>query len=124
MYIEKVKQIENILKNYFEGIFYGDLAKLRAGFHSDVRIYGDIKGEAYEKNLDEYLTGVQNRKSPQEQGEKFAMKILGIEILGNIATAKLHVPMLGFNYYDYISLVVVDNEWKIVNKLFVHVEPN
>ena len=50
------------------------------------------------------------------------MEILGIEIIGHVATAKVHVPMLGFNYYDFLSFSVVNGTWKIVNKVFTHVE--
>ena len=50
------------------------------------------------------------------------MKIIGIDIMGKIAIAKLHVPMLGYNYYDYLSLAKVNDDWKIVNKLFTHEE--
>ena len=55
-------------------------------------------------------------------GEEFKMKILGIEILGCVAIAKLHVPMLGYNYYDFLSLTLINGTWKIVNKVFTHVE--
>jgi len=49
------------------------------------------------------------------------MKIIGVDIMGKIAMAKLHVPMLGYNYYDYLSLTKIENEWKIVAKIFTHV---
>ena len=118
----KLSEIETTIKNYFEGIFYGDVAKLRSSFDNNARLYGDIKGVPYQKTLDEYLEGVENRKSPRDQGEDFAMKVLGVEVLGNAATVKLHVPMLGYNYYDHLALSLIDKEWKIVNKLFTHVE--
>jgi len=30
--------------------------------------------------------------------------------------------MLGYNYFDYLSLVKGDAGWKIVNKIFTHLE--
>ena len=65
--------------------------------------------------------GVKSRKSPDDLGEPFKMKTIGIDIMGNIAMVKLHVPMLGNNYYDYLSLIKTNNDWKIVNKIFSHV---
>ncbi|EAY25375.1 nuclear transport factor 2 family protein [Microscilla marina] len=124
MYTNKLKQIEHTIQNYFEGIFYGDVSKLKSSFTTEALLYGDVGETPYRKGLDDYLEGVKNRKSPKALGETFAMQVLGIEVLGKIATAKLHVPMLGFNYYDYLSLVMVNDEWKIVNKLFTHVEQN
>ena len=122
MYKDKVLQIEKTIKDYFEGIYEGDVQKLGATFSAKAYLWGDIKGAPYAKSLAEYLEGVKNRRSPKEGGEAFGMQILGIEVLGHVAVARLHVPMLGYNYYDYLSLCLIDQEWKIVNKLFTHVE--
>ncbi|MCK8520506.1 nuclear transport factor 2 family protein [Aquimarina sp. D1M17] len=121
MYTQKITEIETVIANYFEGIFYGDISKLSSCFHKDTILYGDIEGANYVKNLDEYLDGVKNRKSPSELGEALQMKVIGIDVMGKIAMVKLHVPMLGYNYYDYLSIVKVNQQWKIVNKLFTHV---
>lgn len=122
MYKENIEEIENLITNYFEGIFEGSVLKLEACFHEETNIYGDIKGVDYLKNLTEYIDGVKSRKSPKDLNESFKMKIIGIDIIGKIAMVKLHVPMLGYNYYDYLSLTKLDNHWKIVNKIFTHVE--
>ncbi|WP_024771422.1 nuclear transport factor 2 family protein [Aquimarina macrocephali] len=122
MYQENIKEIENLITNYFEGIFYGDITKLESCFHKNVYIYGDIKGVDYLKSVNEYLEGVKSRQSPRDLNENLKMKIIGIDIMGKIAMAKLHVPMLGYNYYDYLSLTKINNDWKIVNKLFTHVQ--
>lgn len=122
MYKESIIEIESIITNYFEAIFNGDVVKLKACFHKNVSIYGDIKGVEYLKSVKEYLDGVANRKSPKELNESFQMKIVGIDTMGKIAMAKLHVPMLGYNYYDYLSLTKIDSNWKIVNKIFTHIE--
>lgn len=121
MYKENIEEIENIITNYFEGIFYGDINKLETCFHENVYIYGDIDGVDYLKSVKEYLNGVKNRKSPKELNETLKMSIVGIDIVGKIAMAKLHVPMLGYNYYDYLSLAKINKDWKIVNKLFTNV---
>ena len=122
MYKENLKEIENLIANYFTGIFNGDRTKLETCFNENVNIYGDIKKIEYFKNLKEYLDGVENRQSPKDLNESFHMKIIGIDIMGKIAMVKLHVPMLGYNYYDYLSLAKFDRNWKIVNKIFTHVE--
>ncbi|WP_299440318.1 nuclear transport factor 2 family protein [uncultured Aquimarina sp.] len=122
MYKKNIKEIEYLIANYFMGIFNGDRAKLEACFNENVNIYGDIKEIEYFKNIKEYLDGVENRQSPKDLDESFHMKIIGIDIMGKIAMVKLHVPMLGYNYYDYLSLANIDSNWKIVNKIFTHIE--
>lgn len=121
MYKENIREIENLVANYFKGIFEGDTVKLESHFHENLFIYGDIKGADYLKSSSEYLEGVKNRESPKDLNEDFKMKIIGIDIIGKIAMAKLHVPMLGYNYYDYLSLAKINGDWKIVNKIFTHV---
>ncbi|SEC25315.1 Putative lumazine-binding [Tenacibaculum sp. MAR_2009_124] len=121
MYKENMLEIESLIENYFEGIFYGEVKKLENCFYENTLIHGDIKGEAYLKNVQEYVEGVKNRQSPSELNETFKMNIIGVDVIGNTAMVKAHVPMLGYNYYDYLSLVKIDNHWKIVNKIFTHV---
>lgn len=41
-----------------------------------------------------------------------------VKTMGQVA----HLKMLGFNYYDFLSLGHVNGDWKIVNKVFAHVE--
>ncbi|WP_440066247.1 nuclear transport factor 2 family protein [Tenacibaculum discolor] len=122
MYKENITAIELLVTNYFEGIFYGDTQKLQACFHNNTPIYGDIKGADYFKSAEDYIEGVANRQSPNDLKESFNMKIIGVDIMGKTAMVKLHVPMLGYNYYDYLSLTKIENDWKIVAKIFTHVE--
>lgn len=115
-------EIVSVIENYFEGIYKGDVELLRSVFHRDTLLFGNIKGIPYQKNVDGYLAVVATRKSPEVLNEPFQMEVLSIEVIGTIALAKVHVPMLGYNYYDYLSLLKLDQEWKIVSKLFTHVD--
>ncbi len=122
MYKDDVIKIDLLINNYFEGLYFGNLIKLKSCFHENCHLYGDIKDVIYLNSLKEYFEKVKNRQSPKELNEDFKMKILGIDIIGKTAMTKLHVPMLGYNYYDYLSLFKINNNWKIINKIFTHVE--
>lgn len=118
---EDRKQITSVLEDYFNGIFVGDTNLLRSVFHPMAFLSGDINDEPYFKTLEVYLEGVKNRKSPNELGAKFRMEIISIEIINTIAVAKTHVPIFEYNYYDLLSLSLIDGKWVIVNKLLTHV---
>lgn len=118
MFDQEIRSIQKTIFNYFEGVFYGDTKKLEPAFHPQCLLIGDINGQPYFKSLPEYLENVRNRKSPESSGEEFLMRILSIEVVNNVAIAKLHVPVLGFNYYDFMSLNKINKEWVIVNKVF------
>ena len=119
------KEIHETLDRYFKSIYTGDVARLKTTFHPQAVLFGEINGQPYLKPLPEYLHAVENRKSPEELGEAFEMKVVSVEVLDtvNIAYAKTHCRMLGFNYFDFLSLIRQDNRWMIVNKLFAHVPP-
>jgi hypothetical protein len=122
MFNKQLDEIQAVIQNYFEGIYNGDIVQLKEVFHSGTLLFGDIKGVPYFKTVTDYIDGVKNRKSPKGLGEDFKMEILSIEILGNNAIVKAQLPMLGYNYFDFLSLAKINEDWKIVNKLFTHVE--
>lgn len=116
----EVPAIEAVLQDYAEGIFCGDVARLRGAFHPDARLFGMVKGQSYDKPLEDYLAVVAARQSPSQLGEPFRMRLLTLEVQGSIALARLHCPMLGFNYLDFLSLRLQGGRWQIVSKLFTH----
>ncbi len=118
MFRENAQQIVDVIENYFDGIFQGNVILLRQVFHPRALLFGEVNGQPYEKNLEEYLHIVQNRDSPMKLGEEKRMKIISIELIGNISYAKLHVPIFEFNYHDFIALNKINGRWLIVNKLF------
>ena len=122
MFSKQLEEIQAVIQNYFEGIYNGDEVQLKEVFHPGTLLFGDIKGVPYFKAITEYIDGVKSRKSPKDLGEDFKMEILSIEILGNNAIVKAQLPMLGYNYFDFLSLAKINEDWKIVNKLFTHVE--
>lgn len=114
----ELAKINGLIQTYFEGIFSGDIKKLKSVFNQGALLFGDNNGKYYHKSVSDYLNDVKNRKSPKELGEVFNMKIEGIEIVGDQAVVKAKLPMLGYYYHDFLSLSKVNGDWVIVNKLF------
>jgi hypothetical protein len=112
--------IPSIVDAYFNGVYTGDATALARLFDAAAQVYGENNGQAYHKPIAAYIEGVASRKSPQELGEPYRMKVLAVDELGSIATVTLHSPMLGFNYHLYLTLRRLDGKWSIVNKTFIH----
>lgn len=110
------KEIEAVINHYFKGIETGDTTLLGQTFHPDALLFGDINGTPYAKTRNEYLSGVANRVSPEKSGPPFEAEILSIDVINSIATAKLHVKMYTFNYYNFLTLHETNGKWLIVNK--------
>ena len=113
---ENNKAIIELVNRYFKGIQSGDTALLKTTFYENAFLFGDVNNEPYAKTLDEYLLGVANRISPNNSGQPFEAEILSIDVINSIAVAKLHVRMYTFNYYNFITLHLMDGKWLIVNK--------
>jgi hypothetical protein len=110
--------------HYFKGIYEGDINILRNIYHPGTLLFGEVKGQPYAKNLDEYLDGVKNRQSVKDSGNPFKGKIISIDVINSIAIAKLRVEMYTINYYVLLSFHKIDNNWVIVNKMLTDVDEN
>ncbi len=114
--------IADVLNNYyFKGIYEGNIHILRKAFDSRALLFGDIKGEPYFKNLNQYLDGVAHRQSPKEAGKRFSAEIISIDVINTIAVAKTNVKIYDFNYFNFITFHQLDGQWLIINKTLSHV---
>jgi hypothetical protein len=120
--MKDTNEIVELVQRYFDATWRGDVAQLRTVFDSRAIVAGEVNGQPYFKSIDEYLAGVANRKSPAELGEKVEMELLTIDVQQNIATAKLHVRMLGFNYYNYFSIIRQQDKWLVITKTLTNVQ--
>ena len=102
---------------YFDGIYTGDVAKLKTVYHPGTLLFGDVKGQPYAKTLDEYLDGVAHRQSPKDSGKPFKGTIVDIRVTNSIAIAEVKVKMYDFDYHEYLSFHRIDGKWLIVNKM-------
>jgi len=114
---EDHKTIEELLHNYFNGLYEGDIEKLRNIFHDDAW----LKGNNFRKSRDEWLEAVANRPIPKKEGMNYAFKVLSLDIEGDQAMAKVDVPLLAAHFIDFLGLLKEDGKWKIVNKMYTTV---
>lgn len=110
-----------VVDSYCRGVYCGDVELLRSVFHPKAALFAEVRGQPYYRELDDYLSVVAHRRSPEALGEPFRMKPIAVEVTHEIAFAKVHCPMFDYNYTDYLSFVRQDGGWRIVNKLFTDV---
>jgi 4-oxalocrotonate tautomerase family enzyme len=108
---------------YFKGIEEGNLDLLKQVYYPGTLLFGDVKGQAYFKTLDQYLDGVKNRQSPKDSGKPFQGTILSVSVVNSIAVAEVKVKMYDFNYHEFLSFHKLDGRWVIVNKMISDVQP-
>lgn len=106
--------IKALLQDYFDGLYEGDVEKLRNIFHDDAW----LKGNNYRKSRDEWLTAVATRANPKDEGLDYGFKVISLDVVDNQAMAKVDVPLLAAHFIDFLGLLKEDGTWKIVNKMY------
>lgn len=107
-----------ILHNYLDGLYHGDVAKLAAIFHSDAW----LKAPSVRRSLTQWLIDVDSRQVPSQLNKSFDFKILSLDVVQDQAMAKIHCPLLDFNYIDFIGLLKEDGQWRIVTKMYTNIK--
>lgn len=115
--------ISAVIHRYFDGVHRGDLAALRAVFHPSAILFGEVMGQTSFRTLDSYLEVVAGRKSPAALGHPLRATLLSVDRQGAVASVRARFPLLGFDYIDLLSLAQIEGRWRIVAKLYTHVEP-
>ncbi len=112
--------ISQTVEHYFKALYECDVDTLRKLFVPSVMIYGYYEGELIQQKLPEYLKVIRRMSSPAMLGEEIRMSIIRIESSGTIAAVTTQYLFEALLYTEYLNLLKIDEEWKIVSKTFRH----
>lgn len=108
------------LENYIKAQATGNGDFIRQAFHKDARIMAFRDGKLLNLSVEEFAGRFNGKTAEDEAKRKRSFEIL--EISGNAAIARINLDYPTVKFTDYMSLLKIDGEWKIVNKSF-HAEP-
>lgn len=109
--------IKQTLNNYLEGGATGDLARVQSAFYPTANLRSIANGRVTDTGLKEFLA-----RMPQG-GAQWTPKIISYNYLGTAGSAVVEMTMDTFKFVDFLSLVKVGNDWKIVSRVFSRGEP-
>ena len=104
------------LEDYLKGHATGNSEFMRKAFHTEGKLVFVRDGKFTTRTFEEYIAGSSGKPAPDEDQRK--RSIGSIDITGNAATAKIVLDYPAVKFTDYMSLLRIDGEWKIVNKTF------
>ena len=109
----ELQLIEKTLNYYLEGGTNNDFELLKQAFYPTATM--KFVGEEYkEVNAIEFFkNGI--KSGPKQDRET---RIVSVSITGNAASAQLEIAYPTFMFIDYMNLLKIDGEWKIVSKIF------
>ena len=115
---EKEKEAVRVpLENYMKGHATGNAEFMRKAFHTEGKLIFIRDGKYSTRTFEEYIAGMKDGKpAPDEAGRK--RWIESVEVTGNAAVGKIILDYPNGKFTDYMTLLKIDGEWKIVNKSF------
>ena len=115
-----IELIQKTVQYYFDGLYHSDVEKLEKAFHPNSQVIGYFDGSLSFEPFDGFLEFVKATPAPIESGEEYDMEIVSIDVTANEAVAKVANLYLGLRFTDYLSLLKVDGNWVIVNKIYYY----
>jgi hypothetical protein len=104
------------IEHYMRGHATGDGANHRKVFHPESKLFFIREGKFSSRTSEEYIAGAPGKPAADEAQRQ--RRIDWIDVTGDAAVAKLTLLYPEVTFTDYMSLLKIDGEWKIVNKTF------
>jgi hypothetical protein len=108
------------LENYIKGHATGDGEYMRKAFHTEGNLIFIREGNFMTRSFADYIAGFTGKPAADEANRK--RSIDAIDVSGNAAVAKIILDYPTTRFVDYMSLLKINGEWKIVTKIF-YAEP-
>ena len=112
--------VRQAIEHYFRGHATGQGEHFRKVFHPDAKLFAVREGKYWQLTSEEYIARAPGKPATDEDQRK--RSIQSVDISGNAAIAKIVLDYPHVRFTDYMSLLKIDGEWRIVNKTF-YAEP-
>ncbi len=117
--VNEYDAIAKAIQPYLDGAKSGKGDDMKPAFHKDATIFGYVGPDLFAgptQNL--FAWNDQNGPATGPQA-----RIASIDLIDTVATVRLELDnWIGSRYTDMFTLLKVDGEWKIMNKVF-HLHP-
>ena len=113
------EKVLKVVEDYISSAYESDGATTRKIFDDDAKVTGHINNKLIRQTKEDWATFVEkNIPSPKEQGKSKAYEILMVDAGDETAVVKVKSEYIDIIFTDTLSLLKIDNEWKIYNKIF------
>ncbi|HLL16547.1 MAG TPA: nuclear transport factor 2 family protein [Pyrinomonadaceae bacterium] len=109
--------VRQAIEHYFRGHATGDGRHFQKVFHPEAKLFWMRDGKFAQRTSAEYIAGASGKPAPDERERKRSIE--SIDITGNAAVVKVLLDYPSARLTDYMSMLKIEGEWKIVNKTFV-----
>ncbi len=104
------------LRHYLAGHATGDGAHHNQAFNEVASLYWMRDGELNQRSSEAYIAGASG--SPADNESERVRFIEWVDVTGTAAVGKIVLDYPDVYIVDYMSLLKIDGQWQIVNKIF------
>jgi hypothetical protein len=104
------------VEHYFRGHATGQGEHFRKVFHPESKLFAVREGKFWQLTSEDYIANAPG-KAPADEAQR-RRTVESVDITGNAAVAKVVLDYPSVKFTDYMSLLKIDGEWRIVNKTF------
>ena len=104
------------LENYLKGHATGNPEYMRKAFYAEGKLIFIRDGKYTTRTFEEYIGGMSGKPAPDKNKRRRYTE--SVDISGNAGVAKIVLDYPTVKFVDYMTLLKIDGEWKIVNKSF------
>ena len=109
------KAITKVIQHYIDGAKSGKGDDMKPAFHEDATIFGYAGADLFAGPIGQ-LFAWNDANGPAKE---LQARIASIDLVDTVATVRLELDnWTGARYTDLFTLLKVDGEWKIMNKVF------
>ena len=112
--------IADVVQHCIDGAKSGKGDDMKPAFHEDATIFGYVGAELFAGPIQRLFDWVDEN----DPATGLQARIASIDVVDSVATVRLELDnWTGYRYTDMFTLLKVDGEWKIINKVF-HLHPS
>jgi hypothetical protein len=111
---EPSESVIALARDYYAAMMNADEAGLRRVFDPHCLIIGNWLGAFHCQSLDEFIAGTP--RAHQQEGETCCIESL--VLVGDTAVVTVGNRCYGFWFTDHLSMLKVDDAWRIVGKTY------
>ena len=117
--VNEYDAIAKTIQHYIDGARSGQGADMQPAFHKDATIFGYVGDDLFAGPI-QGLFDWNDQNGPATELE---IRLASVDVFDSIAAVRLEMDnWTGHRFTDIMTLLKVDGEWKIMNKVF-HLHP-
>ncbi len=114
-----LRELEQVLQTYFDGLYEGDTVKLGRVFHDVAHLFSVTDGKLGDMSREQWFELVRSRRSAQSQDLPRRDWVVQIDRSSpTTAFAKVQCQIPPRYFTDYLTFVKLAEGWRIVSKTF------